>query len=100
MSHGCIRVQNPFQLASFLIDGTVANSAQWEQTALGYVGSEPVSKKIDPIPVYIFATTTLTFDGGAIAFGPDVYGQDERIVNALDQMANAQIAAKAIQQGN
>ncbi|KYG65933.1 hypothetical protein AZI86_02355 [Bdellovibrio bacteriovorus] len=120
-SHGCIRLEKPFLLAAYLKDPEsvsgiygrtlherLANveasleysagslladaqmKAQFEQ------GLEAKADPVSPVSVYIFGTTTVNYLDGEIGFGQDIYKQDERIIKALDQMANSDSALKAL----
>jgi murein L,D-transpeptidase YcbB/YkuD len=81
-SHGCMRVQNPDQLALTLLKhdqgwtaGRVASAIQ-----TGYDQHIALNQKI---PVYItYFTLWVNDDGSMSAFG-DVYGHDARMAAAL-----------------
>lgn len=79
-SHGCIRVQEPAQLAAFILGPqgwtapkatTAMDASKWQRVDL--------SQKI---PVYIAYFTTFE-RGGELSFRPDVYSQDKPLIAAL-----------------
>jgi L,D-transpeptidase YcbB len=79
-SHGCIRVEQPEQLAAFVLGpqgwtaaqaAAAMNAGEWRRVDL--------TRKL---PVYIAYFTA--FDRrGELAFRPDVYDQDDRLIRAL-----------------
>ncbi|MGE3262334.1 MAG: murein L,D-transpeptidase [Bacteriovoracia bacterium] len=82
-SSGCIRLELPVELADRLlqdqridknmIDGMIADSTV-------------VAKKIQlttRMPVFVMGTT-IALSGSNLLFGPDIYGQDKRIMDALN----------------
>lgn len=97
LSHGCIRLERPFDLAAYLLrdQGHTAMDLQ-ARAASGELKAEKVA--VTPTPVYIFGTTVVNYADGSLAIGPDIYGQDDRITKALDQMARPASAAAAMQE--
>ena len=73
-SHGCIRVEKPFELARWVLSGL----ARWTPAAIRAAmqsGRERQLALPEPIPVYItYQTVTAGPDG--VFFWPDVYGHD------------------------
>jgi murein L,D-transpeptidase YcbB/YkuD len=79
-SHGCIRVEKPAQLAAFVLgpQGWTATQAEAAMNA-GMWRRVTLTRKL---PVYIAYFTA--FDrNGELAFRPDVYDQDDRLIRAL-----------------
>jgi len=81
-SHGCMRVQNPDQLAATLLKhdqgwtaGRVASAIQ-----TGYDTHVALNQKI---PVYITYFTLRVNDDGSISTFGDLYGHDARMAAAL-----------------
>lgn len=79
-SHGCIRVEKPAQLAAFVLGpqgwttqqaDSAMNAGRWRRVDL--------ERKL---PVYI-AYFTAFARGSELAFRPDLYGQDDRLIRAL-----------------
>lgn len=83
LSHGCIRVQRPVDLATYLLRDQGITS---EDLKADFADPEIQAKKlkIDPIPTLILGTTLTSYPDGSLVFGPDIYGQDGRVVNAMD----------------
>lgn len=78
LSHGCVRVQNPRELASLLLG----------------ISEDEVSKNIDtgntyrhalaqPLPVFIVYQTAYIDSDGTLEFRPDVYQRDNDIAQHL-----------------
>jgi murein L,D-transpeptidase YcbB/YkuD len=82
-SHGCIRVENPFDLAEQLLGGDGWNQAKFQQVLdEGETKEVPLSK---PMPVLLLYWTTMVTPDGVVYFFNDVYSRDERIAEALNQ---------------
>jgi L,D-transpeptidase YcbB len=84
LSHGCIRLQKPMALASYLL-----RDQGYDENALQDMIADPsnVAKSVKvakPIKVYIFGTTMVAYSDGTVAFGEDIYKQDQRIVDAMN----------------
>ena len=79
-SHGCVRVQNPGQLAEFVLKNQLSKEAiddafQTEKTR------RVILKK--SIPVLFFYATSFIDQYGNLAFYPDIYGYDSVLQEAL-----------------
>jgi murein L,D-transpeptidase YcbB/YkuD len=74
-SHGCVRVERPFELARFALAG----SAEWTpariRAAMAAGGEQHVALP-EPLPVFITYLTAWADDGGVTHFYPDVYEHD------------------------
>ncbi|HVX36729.1 MAG TPA: L,D-transpeptidase family protein [Hyphomicrobium sp.] len=84
LSHGCLRVQNPMQLAEMILkeDKGWDTDKVAELDRSGPLNNEiPITKEI-PIHLVYF-TAWVTDDGKLKTFG-DVYGHEKRITLALD----------------
>jgi murein L,D-transpeptidase YcbB/YkuD len=84
LSHGCIRVENPLELARLLLD---ESSQDLLREALGQPDEKHVAVK-PPVPIHILYLTAWVDDAGALHFGPDVYEFDGPQRNALDRVAS------------
>jgi murein L,D-transpeptidase YcbB/YkuD len=78
-SHGCIRVEKPAELASWVLSQPVEQVRQ-QMTTPPDNKSVKVQQKI---PVYIAYFTAYTQDG-RLYFGNDLYGRDGQTVQAMD----------------
>jgi murein L,D-transpeptidase YcbB/YkuD len=74
LSHGCVRVEQPEQLAQYVL----RDQPEWTPEAIRAAmtsGREQHVKLKSPIPVYILYTTAWVHDGG-VRFLKDIYGYD------------------------
>jgi L,D-transpeptidase YcbB len=86
-SHGCIRLQDPFKMAQYLL----RNNSEWTPEKINAAmnaGSEKYVKLKDPVPVFITYYTAWVDDNGQLNFRDDIYKHDEKLskkmfVNAL-----------------
>ncbi|WP_158501752.1 murein L,D-transpeptidase [Vitiosangium sp. GDMCC 1.1324] len=82
-SHGCVRVAEPAKLADFMLRGHEG----WSEAALAAemkVGGEPRRVELpSPIPVYLLYWTAFVDTEGWVGFRPDIYEQDEVVLQAL-----------------
>jgi L,D-transpeptidase YcbB len=83
VSHGCVRVEKPVDLASYLVN----NEKQAEKIAKE-ITTDSISKSRwvtlkRQMPVYITYYTTWLDDEGKIVIYPDIYGYDPRLKEAL-----------------
>lgn len=80
-SHGCVRVENPFELAALALD-----DPKWTTRALLDAASAGKTRSIAiprPLPVLILYRTAAVGADGRVRFLPDVYGRDPEVVAAL-----------------
>jgi L,D-transpeptidase YcbB len=83
-SHGCIRIQKPFELASYLL----RNDEQWSEEKIKQEmnrESERWVKLTKPVAVYIVYFTSWVDSDGILHFREDVYGHDKRMEQHLFQ---------------
>ena len=76
-SHGCVRVEEPEELAKYVLRGY----PEWDEThilAAMNAGVEKQVKLTEPIPVHIVYFTAWVDDAGGLHFQPDIYGYDKR----------------------
>jgi murein L,D-transpeptidase YcbB/YkuD len=82
-SHGCMRVQNPDQLATTLLEKDQGWTAQRvASTIQSGVEDQHIGLK-QKIPVYITYFTLKVNDDGSVTTFNDVYGHDARMASAL-----------------
>jgi murein L,D-transpeptidase YcbB/YkuD len=81
-SHGCIRIEDPAALASWVLRGR----PEWTEKRILTTmrGKKPVSVKVTiPIPVLILYGTAFVEENGEVHFFRDIYGHDETLEKAL-----------------
>jgi len=83
-SHGCIRLEKPEELASWVLGWPLDRVREYEHGANNR--SVPVPHKL---PVYITYLTTYSRDG-ELYFGNDLYGRDDKLV---EQFTSASFAS-------
>lgn len=89
VSHGCIRVENPFGLAKFLLadkDERLIERIKYSMTNDSLSDRKMVVKsvKVQPqVPVFITYFTLYPMAGGKMVEYPDVYGYDAEIYKLL-----------------
>ena len=92
-SHGCIRLQQPFEFAYTLL-------ARQEQDPEGFfhsqlrTGRETQVDLKQPIPVHIIYRTAFTNAKGPVQYRRDIYGRDAKIWQA---MVNEGVVLRAVQ---
>ncbi len=99
LSHGCVRVERPWDLAEFLLppsplaarDSLDAIVASEEKRLVG------LKRKV---PVHLVYRTAWVDSAGGVQFRPDVYGLDRRIADAIrsGQVSNFEINAGVVWQ--
>ncbi len=92
-SHGCVRLNDPFDFAYALLAKQVGDPENFFQTRLA-TGKEARVNLDQPVPVHLVYRTAFTNVTGSLQFRRDVYGRDARIWNAL---AREGVAVRAVQ---
>lgn len=83
-SHGCMRVQNPDQYASVLLNITLPNEKYTPERVRSMYGKSEIDLKFPtPIPVNITYQTAFVDDAGKLQFRKDIYGRDATMINIL-----------------
>jgi L,D-transpeptidase YcbB len=78
ISHGCIRVENPRQLAALLMQQPVEAINQAIAT-----GGTSRSALPQPVPVFVVYETAFADADGRLQFRPDIYGRDDEVSTHL-----------------
>jgi murein L,D-transpeptidase YcbB/YkuD len=81
-SSGCIRVENPFELAEILLGPDGWTQEKFQQVLA--TGKERTVFLSEPIPVLLLYWTAQAGPDGTVSFFPDVYERDGAILKALD----------------
>ncbi len=82
LSHGCIRVERPAELAEFVL----ADQLTWSRPAIdGAMAPGPMRtvRLKETIPVVLFYATAATDRSGRAIFADDIYRRDARLIQAL-----------------
>src|ERR1700754_3308893 len=80
-SHGCMRVQNPDQYASTLLNITMPNASYTPEKIRSMYGHSEIDLKFPtPIPVNITYQTAFVDDAGKLQIRKDVYGRDASMI--------------------
>ncbi|MEQ1717848.1 MAG: L,D-transpeptidase family protein [Hyphomicrobium sp.] len=84
LSHGCLRVKNPTELAEIVL----AYDKGWDKAKVAeQMRSGPLNNEVEMekrIPIHLtYFTSWVEKDGKVRAF-PDIYGHERRIIQALD----------------
>ena len=83
-SHGCMRVQNPDQYASVLLNITEPNAHYTPEKIKSMYGQSEIDLKFPtPIPVNITYQTAFVDDDGNLQLRKDVYGRDANMLSLL-----------------
>ncbi|HEY0061435.1 MAG TPA: L,D-transpeptidase family protein [Telluria sp.] len=82
LSHGCIRVEKPVELAQFVLAGNATMTAEDIEKAMEPAPMRTVSVK-PVIPVVLFYATAITDQHGTALFAQDIYGRDPALEAAL-----------------
>jgi murein L,D-transpeptidase YcbB/YkuD len=85
-SHGCIRVERPVALATFVLQGMPEWTEERIREAMS-AGRSSTLRLAEPVPVVIAYGTTMV-EGGRPYFFDDVYGLDRVLDDALRQRAS------------
>ncbi|MGE0533086.1 MAG: L,D-transpeptidase family protein [Hyphomonadaceae bacterium] len=91
LSHGCIRVQRPEELAV-----EVLADPGWDRAAVEAAIARGATRTVqlpEHLPVYILYLTASTDEAGAVIYADDLYGRDAALLQALEN-ADAPITAE------
>lgn len=93
-SHGCMRVQNPDQYASVLLNIAMPNDKYTPERVRSMYGKSEIDLKFPtPIPVNITYQTAFVDDAGKLQFRKDVYGRDATMINILKNKSGKDLEA-------
>ncbi len=83
-SHGCIRVQEPFKLAQYVLK----SDSSWTDEKIKAAMNAGVEKKVvlnKKIPVYIAYFTAFADKDGLVHFRKDIYNRDASLLESLTE---------------
>lgn len=82
-SHGCIRLQNPFDFAELLLQ----QKEGWDRGRIDNLSASNKTTRVNldkPLPILIqYKTVTVT--GDKVIFREDIYNRDRKVIAALDK---------------
>lgn len=84
LSHGCVRLENPLELAEYLL----RDQKEWNDKKINAAmkAGKPVKVDLEKIyPVYIVYRTVWVDDQDQVHFFRDVYGHDQRHLDSLQR---------------
>jgi murein L,D-transpeptidase YcbB/YkuD len=88
-SHGCMRVQNPDQYASTLLNIVMPNERYSPEKIRSMYGRSEIDLKFPtPVPVNITYQTAFVDDAGKLQIRKDLYGRDAAMINLLKNSRN------------
>ena len=82
-SSGCIRIENPMELARFLL----SDDPSWTPERIRQVVDGGVERTVnlpEPVPVHLLYLTAYVEADGRVHFRTDLYGRDAIVLTALD----------------
>jgi L,D-transpeptidase YcbB len=83
-SHGCMRVQNPDQYASTLLNIVMPNASYTPEKIRSMYGHSEIDLKFPtPLPVNITYQTAFVDDAGKLQIRKDIYGRDAAMLSLL-----------------
>ncbi len=84
-SHGCIRLDSPFEFAYEILRPQIDDPEEFFHQVLA-TGEQTYVNIAEPVPVHIVYRTALVSPEGRLNFRRDVYGRDMRIFAALAEV--------------
>lgn len=81
-SSGCVRVENPMELAEYLLQDDPRWTRERIDAAVG-TGREQTIPVRSPLPVHLMYWTVWAGIDGAVHFGEDIYDRDDALDRAL-----------------
>jgi murein L,D-transpeptidase YcbB/YkuD len=84
VSHGCIRLSKPAELAALLLADKPAWTREAIDSAMKQTTPERVQVKV-PRPVFILYSTAMATQDGQTYFYPDIYGYDKELAALLQK---------------
>ncbi len=81
-SHGCIRLERPFDFAEYILKDYLGWTKDTILAVVHRIERRTINLK-DPIPVYVLYCTSWKDKDGTIQFREDYYGKDRRLSAAL-----------------
>lgn len=93
-SHGCVRVEDPFRLARFVL----RDQPEWTDEAIGAAMQGRPSKRVSltrPLRVVMYYVTAAVIPGEGLRFADDIYNHDRKLDAALRARHAREMAPRA-----
>ena len=94
LSHGCVRLQRPLDLAKLVLQDHPEWTPERMETAIASNKTQRAGLEA-PIPMYLLYWTSFVDEKGGVHFREDIYDWDQRLSAALDQAGSAYAARSA-----
>lgn len=94
-SHGCIRVEDPVALATWVLRHNDGWTPENIQAAMHGTKTFSVALTL-PIPVLIVYGTGFASEDGSVYFLPDIYGEDKELLAGLNALTLARSSADVL----
>src|SRR5258706_1359368 len=82
-SHGCIRVENPAELAAWALRNNPGWTLDRVQQGMQNGKDDVTVNLAKRVPVFIVYGTALAYENGEVHFSDDIYGHDAKLAAAL-----------------
>lgn len=85
-SYGCVRVQNPLELAAQVLE-----PFDWDSSGIQAVVRRGQTRYVnldEPLTILLFYLTAVADDAGRVGFRRDIYGRDPALLAVLDRPAH------------
>ena len=82
LSHGCIRIEKPYELAEYVLRSDPSWTPERIRKAINKGTTQSV-RLPEPIPVYLLYFTAWVDDDGTVEFRDDIYQRDRALEEAL-----------------
>jgi L,D-transpeptidase YcbB len=82
-SHGCIRVEQPAELAAWVLRNNPGWTVEKVQEGMQSGKDNVTVSLVKPVPVFIVYGTALAYENGDVHFSDDIYGFDVKLAAVL-----------------
>ncbi len=91
LSHGCIRLEKPEQLAAMLMGENFNPTPESANKVVSLIDAQDTTQHnlTETVPVFIIYMTTWVDKDGILQFRDDIYGRDSKISNSLFKLDTA-----------
>jgi murein L,D-transpeptidase YcbB/YkuD len=86
LSSGCVRLENPVELARLLLAPEPGWSAERIDSVIA-AGRETTIRLTEPVPIHLIYFTAFVDEHGRLNFRDDAYNRDEDVLRRLDTIS-------------